>query len=83
MSDYEALVASPIGEGCIIDGVSRRCIFEINGGEYEESVPTLFLPTSTAITSASIVEVAGKTYGVVSIKDDSFGERKVILGSVL
>lgn len=83
MSDYEALVASPIGEDCLIDGVSQRCIFEVNGGEYEESVPTLFIPTSTDISSASIVEVGGLNYGVVSIKDDPFGERKVILGSVL
>ncbi len=83
MSDYEALVASPIGEDCLIDGVAQRCIFELNGGEYEESVPTLFIPTTTKINSASLVEVVGQTYGVVSIKDDPFGERKVILGSVL
>ena len=83
MSDYEALVASPSGEDCLIDGEVQRCIFELNGGGYDESVPTLFIPTSTYITSASLVEVAGQTYGVVSIKDDPFGERKVILGSVL
>lgn len=83
MTDYEALVASPIGEDCLIDGFPQRCIFEINGGEYEESVPTLFISTSTDITLASIVTLGGKIYGVISIKDDPFGERKVILGDVL
>lgn len=83
MNDYEALVASPIGENCTIDGVAARCIFDIDGGEYEESVPTLRVPTTRTITSASIVVARSKEYGVVSISDDGFGERKVILGDVL
>lgn len=83
MSDYEALVASPIGEDCLIDGEAQRCIFELNGGEYEETVPVLFIPSTVSITTSSIVLVQSKTYGVVSIKDDGFGERKVILGDVL
>jgi hypothetical protein len=83
MTDYEALVNSPIGENCTIDGIGTRCIFDIDGGEYEESVPTLRVPVSQSITSASIVIVRGKTYGVISILDDPFGERKVILGDIL
>lgn len=83
MTEYEALVASPIGENCTIDSVTARCIFDIDGGEYEESVPTLRIPTTRSITSASVVVVRSKTYGVVSIQDDSFGERKVILGDIL
>jgi hypothetical protein len=83
MTDYEVLVNSPIGENCTIDGISARCIFDIDGGEYEESVPTLRVPVSQSITSASVVAVRGKTYGVISILDDPFGERKIILGDIL
>ena len=83
MTDYEALVNSPLGESCTIDGVSTRCVFDIDGGEYEESVPTLRVPVSQIISSASVIVVRSKTYGVVSIIDDPFGERKVILGGVL
>lgn len=83
MTDYEALVASPIGEVCTIDGIAKRCIFDIDGGEYEESVPTLRVPTTSAISQSSVISVRGKTYGVVSILDDPFGERKVILGDYL
>jgi hypothetical protein len=83
MTDYESLVNSPIGENCTIDGISARCIFDIDGGEYEESVPTLRVPVSQSMTSASVVIVRGKTYGVISMLDDPFGERKVILGDVL
>lgn len=83
MTDYEALVNSPIGESCTIDGINARCIFDIDGGEYEESVPTLRVPVSRSITKASVVIVRGKTYGVVSIIDDPFGERKAILGDIL
>lgn len=83
MTDYEALVNSPIGENCVIDGLDARCIFDIDGGEYEESVPTLRVPVSQIITNASIVTVRSRTYGVISILDDPFGERKVILGGIL
>jgi len=83
MSDVEALLASAIGEDCTIDGVSDRCIFDKNGGGYEEGVKALILSSNTAVNEASIIIHNGTSYGVVSIDDDLFGERKVILGDVL
>jgi len=50
---------------------------------YEEGVKALILSSNTAVNEASIIIHNGTSYGVVSIDDDLFGERKVILGDVL
>lgn len=83
MNDFEVLVKSEIGEDCIIDGIQSRCIFQENSGEYDESGPIARIPTTQTMTDASIFVIRGKEYGVVSYKDDPFGERKIILGGNL
>lgn len=83
MNDIEALLASAIGESCTIDGTDVRCIFEKNGGGYEEGVLTLVLSSNTPISESSSVVIYGKSYSVLSFDDDLFGERRVILGDIL
>lgn len=72
-----------VADTIFIDGVEVAGIFKENGGEYEESVPTISIAASVVITEASVISVEEKIYSVISWKPPKFGERIVVLGSPL
>lgn len=63
----------------LIDGIEVASIFEENGGQYDEAVPTISIASSVVISESSLVVIEGVDYSVVSLKAPRFGERIVIL----
>jgi len=81
-ADFEKVFMNKdeMADTILIDGIEVPGIFEENGGEYEESVPTISIALSVAISKTSVIVVNDVTYCVVAMKPPRFGERIVILG---
>lgn len=69
-----------VADTILIDGVEVAGIFEENGGEYDEVIPTISITSSIVISELSLVVIEGVNYSVVSLKPPRFGERIVVLG---
>jgi len=67
----------------LIDGVEVAGIFEENGGQYEEVVPTISIASSVNISETSVITIGGITYSVISCKPPKFGEKIIVLGTPL
>lgn len=66
-----------------IEGQEINALFSKTSGEYQEGGPSLKVSSNITISVSSVIVVDGDTYGVVSFKDDEFGEKRIILGSAL
>ena len=81
-ADFEKVFLNKdeLADAILIDGVEVAGIFEENGGQYEEVVPSISIAVSVAISEASLVVVDGVNYSVVSLNPPRFGERIIVLG---